>query len=744
MILYLAEKKILAEAIAEALPGTAKTSGGVIYKGDNVLTWLSGHLLTLKAPEDYDPNLKNWDISMLPIYFPNWGNKPRKGSEERIKQIGELIKQADMVVNCGDVDEEGQLLVDEMLRWFHYTGGCKRLDTANTTVPALQKALAHMKDNKEMENDGWSAYARQVSDMVFGINLTRYYTKKYNSLLTVGRVQTPTLGLVVNRDIQIESHKKIYYYNMDGNVDVSGQMFTIHFIPDNELPELTDGKFLSDVYLKEIAKILAGKALKYTVKKEKQKENPPLPFNLTELNNYCGKKWGYNPDDVMRITQSLRDDFSAITYNRSDCQYLSTEHYKEAPGTIRAVCKNLWMDNEMFDPGIRSKCFNDGNITAHFAIIPTEKDVDISKFSMQQRNVYEIICKYYLAQFMPPCVKERTTLTTTLILSGQTIGKLECSETAIMFPGYCTLLNPNFNKTVDEELDRDNDEEKKNLAQGLAQLTPSQYEGIIHDEKDFHIFQKVTKPPKRYTQTDLYDDMTRISKYVDDPEIKKLLLEKDKEKKGENGSIGTSATRADIIKKLIKTGFLEEQDKGKKKILISTKKGRAFYRMLPDSVKKADMTALWWVVQEDIKAGKEGYSALTDKVLETVTNVIKGVKIEAADADMSQFVTHADVKSLCQCPNCRGDIVKGKFGPYCRNKCGFVMSFVGGRKPTETEFISLCRGQRIMMKNLKKKTGGTFDAYVQAKGVEDFSYEKEGKTISGKKLQTEFTFPKRR
>lgn len=742
MVLYLAEKKILAEAIAEALPGIAKTSGGVIYKGDNVVTWLSGHLLTLKDPEDYNPNLKNWDISVLPIYFPNWENKPGKGNEERIKQIGELIKQADMVVNCGDVDEEGQLLVDEILRWFHYTGTCKRLDTANTTVPALRKALTRMKDNAEMENDGWSAYARQVSDKLFGINLTRYYTKKYNSLLTVGRVQTPTLGLVVNRDIQIESHKKTYYYNLDGDVDVSGQMFTIRYIPDKELPELTDGKFLSDAYLKELSNILVGKTLNYTVKKEKQKENPPLPFNLTELNNYCGKKWGYNPDDVMRITQSLRDDFSAITYNRSDCQYLSTEHYREAPGTIQAACKNLSMDDAQFDPGIRSRCFNDSNITAHFAIIPTETDVDLSKLSMQQRNVYEIICKYYLAQFMPSCIKEKTTLTTTLIVSGQNIGKLERTETEIVFPGYRALLNPN--KAGDDELDRDNDEEGNDLAQGLSQLTPGKCEGIIHNEKDFHISQKVTKPPKRYTQTDLYDDMTRISKYVDDPEIKKLLLEKDKEKKGENGSIGTSATRAEIIKKLIKNGFLEEQDKGKKKILISTKKGRAFYRMLPESVKKADMTALWWVVQEDIKVGKEEYSALTDKVLETVTDVIKGVKKEAADVDMSQFATGTDSKPLCKCPSCKGDIVKGKFGPYCKNKCGFAMSFVGGRKPTETEFISLCRGQRIMMKNLKKKTSGTFDAYVQAKGVEDYSYEKDGKTISGKRLKTEFIFPKRR
>lgn len=743
MVLYLAEKKVLAEAIAEALPGTANTSGGVIYKGENIVTWLSGHLLALKDPEDYNPDLKKWDISVLPIYFPNWENKLGKGNEERVKQIGALIKQADMVVNCGDVDEEGQLLVDEILRWFHYSGDCKRLDTANTTVPALRKALARMKDNAEMENDGWSAYARQVSDMLFGINLTRYYTKKYNSLLTVGRVQTPTLGLVVNRDLQIESHKKVFYYNLDGNTDLLGHSFTVRYVPNKEIPELTDGKFLSDAYLKELIGIFSGVVLNYTVKKEKQRESAPLPFNLTELNNYCGKKWGYNPDKVMRITQSLRDDFSAITYNRSDCQYLSSEHFAEAPGTIRAVCKNLSMDESKFDSGIRSRCFNDANITAHFAIIPTETEVDLSKLSAEQRNVYGIICKYYLAQFMPSCIKEKTTLSAPLLLQGRDIGKLERTEIEIVAHGYLSLLNPG--KEVFQELGQDNgDDEKTEPEQGLAGLAPGRYEGVIHEKKDFYITQKVTKPPKRYTQTDLYDDMTRISKYVDDPEIKKLLLEKDKEKKGENGSIGTSATRADIIQKLIKNGYLEEEDSGKKKILISTKKGRAFYQMLPDSVKKADMTALWWVVQEDIKAGRAEYSALTNKVLETVTEVITGTQKAAVDVDMSQFAAGLEVKTLCRCPNCKGDIVKGKFGPYCKRKCGFVISYIGGRKPTESEFVSLCSGKKIMMKKLKKKSGDTFDAFVQAKGTEDFSYEKDGKTISGKKLKTEFTFPKRR
>ncbi|MBE6035569.1 MAG: type IA DNA topoisomerase [Clostridiales bacterium] len=739
MVLYLAEKKVLAEAIAEALPGAAQSTGGVIYKGDNVITWLSGHLLALKDPEDYNPDFKKWDLSVLPLYFPNWENKPGKGNEERVKQIGELIKKADTIVNCGDVDEEGQLLVDEMLRWFNYNGVCKRLDTANTTIPALKKALSRMKDNSEMENDGYSAYARQVSDMLFGINLTRYYSKKYNALLTVGRVQTPTLGLVVNRDLQIESHKKVFYYTLNGMLTVADNRFSIKYTPEKDLPELTDGKFLSDVFLREIVTDFSGKTLSYTVKKERQKKSAPLPYNLTELNKDCGKKWGYNPDRVMRITQSLRDDFSAITYNRSDCQYLSTEHFREAPGTIKAACKNLSIDATQFDSSIKSRAFNDANITAHFAIIPTETDVDVAKLSTEQKNVYELICRQYLAQFMPQCVEEKTNIMTPLSLNGKSIGKFEGTETVIISPGYLAFLKPE--KAIEKKDDEDSAEDENAI--GLSNLNPGKYDGIISSEKDFRIDKKVTKPPQRYTQTDLYDDMTRISKYVDDPAIKRLLEEKDKDKKGENGSIGTSATRAEIITKLIKNGYLEEQDTGKKKILISTAKGRTFYKMLPESIKKADTTALWWVIQEDIKAGRKPYNALIEKVLETVTKVVNGSIAPSEDTDMSKLVQSND-KPLCKCPSCKGDIIKGKFGPYCKQKCGFVMGMVCGKKVNETEFVYLCQGKKVMMRGLKKKAGGTFDAYVQSKGIEEFSYEKDGTVYNGKRLKFDFTFPTRR
>lgn len=721
MRLFIAEKKVLGEAIAEALEGKANIKDSVIYKGNDVIVWCSGHLLTLREPESYNEKYKVWNMADLPIYFENWENAIPSENRARVKQIGELIKQADEVVNCGDIDEEGQLLVDEILRWFHYTGPCKRLDTANTTVDALKKALLHMKDNKECEADGWSAYAREVADITFGINFTRYFSKSYNAKLPVGRVMTPTLGLVVNRDKAIESHKKIYYYILNVISQLNGKKISLKFVPDKQLPELEEGKFLSDAFLKELASFVKGKTDTYTITKEKVKEPAPLPFNLTELNNYCGKKWGYNPDKVMKITQTLRDEHSAITYNRSDCQYLSTEHHKEAPGAISAICHNMQLPADKFDCSLVSRCFNDNNITAHFAIIPTNQKFDIGKLSEEQLNVYKAISQYYLIQFLPICEKEKTVVTAPVIMNGKQVGKIEASASKILKPGFRVLL-----KAEDQDKEQD---------VNVTELPEGKCEGIISDTE---IQKKETKPPQRYTQTSLFDDMTRISKYVDDPEIKKLLLEKDKEKKGENGSIGTSATRAEIIKKLIAVGYLEEIKDKKKMILVSTAKGRKFYDLLPDEIKKADTTAQWWVVQENIKNGQARYSDLTEGVVDLIRKVMTNFKV--TESDVSEFSFRAT--ELCKCPACGGSILKGKYGPYCSDKCGFRIVYAFGKKLTEKQIISLCSGKKTKITGIKKKNGNdTFDAYAIPDGIEDYQYKTEdGKNVAGKQLKLKMSF----
>ena len=208
MKLIIAEKPMLARAIADAIDGSAVKRETYTEKGDYTIISAFGHLLTLKDPEDYDMKFKKWSLDTLPIYFDNWEKKPGEGKEERLSQIGALMKEAECVINAGDPDDEGQYLIDEIIHWFDFKGPVYRLSTGDTTKAALKKALANMKDNKDFENSGWSAHARSVADMMVGYNFSRYFTliNPHIKMLTVGRVQTPTLGLVVTRDMAIENH----------------------------------------------------------------------------------------------------------------------------------------------------------------------------------------------------------------------------------------------------------------------------------------------------------------------------------------------------------------------------------------------------------------------------------------------------------------------------------------------------------------------------------------------------------
>lgn len=708
MILVIAEKPSLGKDIAAALPGTATTKDGCIYKGDYVVTWVFGHMLTFKAPEDYDEGYKAWNLEQLPIYFENWGQKigedPKKkapgqvSKKARVKQIGDLLKKADMVIHAGDPDEEGQLLVDELLRWFKYQGPVKRLDTGNTVLPAMQKALRNMKDNSLCLNDGYSAFGRALADFIVGINMSRYFSLTNNKLVSVGRVQTPTLGLVVARDLAIENHVKTVYYELFARLAIAGQTIESEFKTYKDNPALTDGKFLEKDYLERRRPEIQGKRFtNVKVTKKEEKESPPLPFNLVKLQSYCGAKWGYSPADVMAITQSLRENHKAITYNRSDCQYLSEEHYAEAPGVIAAAAGNLGYPVTNYDPKIKSRCFNSANITAHFAIIPTITKFDISKLTEKERNVYTIIAQYYLAQFLPPAVKEKTTLLVELP-SGES---LSATSTAVKNKGYLTLLKP----------------EKEDETTALSSLSEGVYAGNVTGTE---LREKETKPPKRYTKSTLNEDMTRIAKYVDDPEVKEILLRKDKDKKGENGSIGTSATRSAIIEILIKRGFLEER----KKVLISTPLGRELYRILPDEIKKADLTARWWAMQEDIKSGEKDYMYLVSSVYDTVCGIMKSEHSRMDVAAAAKAAGMKEAKVVGKCPKCGADVIEKEKLFGCSNReCGFALwkndKYLAslGKKMTVTLAKAFLSKGQALVKGLVGKSGNSFDAIVKV----DFS-----------------------
>ena len=682
--LIIAEKPELAKSIVNAIDGKLNKKEGYFEKGNYIVTWAYGHILRLKTPEEYDENNKNWEMKQLPIYFKNWGKIPIDKTKKQFNIIKKLINECDEIINAGDIDEEGQLLVDEIIQYCGFKGPIKRIQTSAFNEDYLKKALKNLELNSKYENWGKSANARAIADYMVGINLSRYFSLLNGTTLSVGRVQTPTLGLVVNRDLAIENHIKEKYY--DGYVDID--------INDNivkaKLEDKDNTTYKNKDELKIILDKFCNKNLKVNITKQIKDEYAPLPFNLTKLQSHISKKYKIKPDETLKITQDLREKYHAITYNRSDSQYLNEEHYKEAPKIIKQVLSNINLQLDLdYNNLPHSKCFDDSKVTAHHGIIPTLVDLDLYKMNEKEQKVYKEICMYYLIQFLEPINKEITYLET----EEQDGYKFKASSTKILDKGFKKYL------------DNDNNDNQETL---LSKLKEGLYNGII---KTNEIKEIETKPLARYTQASLIEDMTRISKYVDDPEIKEILKRKDKDKEGENGSIGTSATRASIIQNLLKRGYIkEEKDK-----IISTELGREYYKILPDEWKKADLTAKWWIIQEEIREGKANQNQLLDSILFEIKTLL-------ATEDVSKFKLKKDYKSnktiIGQCPICGKEIIESSKSFYCsgyKDGCQFsIWKIIAEKKLTKTNIMQLLeKGITTEIKGFKSKSGKQFNAKLQ-------------------------------
>jgi len=682
--LIIAEKPELAKSIVNAIDGKLNKNDGYFEKGNYVVTWAYGHILRLKTPEEYDKDNKSWDMKQLPIYFKNWGKIPIDKSRKQFNVIKKLINECDEIINAGDIDEEGQLLIDEIIEYCKFKGTVKRIQTSAFNEDYLKKALKNLEPNSKYETWGKSANARAIADYMVGINLSRYFSILNGTTLSVGRVQTPTLGLVVNRDLAIENHIKEIYYDGYSDIDINGN------IVKSKLEHKDNITFKNSEELKQILDSFLNRKLQVSIKKQIKNENAPLPFSLTKLQSHISKKYKIKPDETLKITQDLREKYHAITYNRSDSQYLNEEHYKEAPGVIKKVLSNLNLKlNLDYNNLPHSKCFDDSKVTAHHGIIPTAVDLNLSKMSEKEQKVYKEISLFYLIQFVEVVKKEVTYLET----EEQQGYKFKASSTKILDEGFKKYL------------DRSNNEDEESV---LSRIKDGQYSGTIikNDIKEIE-----TKPLARYTQASLIEDMTRISKYVDDPEIKEILKRKDKDKEGENGSIGTSATRASIIQNLIKRGYIkEEKDK-----VISTELGREYYKILPDEWKRADLTAKWWIIQEEIRDGKSEQDKLLDSILNDIKNIL-------STRDVSKFKLQKNYKNdktiVGQCPICGKDIIESTKSFYCsgfKDGCNFsIWKSIAGKKLTKTNIKQLLEnGITTEIKGFKSKSGKQFNAKLQ-------------------------------
>ncbi len=606
-MLYIAEKPELARAIVEALGGGEKRRGYYECGADRV-AWCFGHMLELCQPEDYDQAFKQWKVTDLPLFFVPWRKRTLAKSKEQFAVIVGLLKEADCVVHAGDPDPEGQLLVDEILDYVKYAGTVKRILINDNTPAVVKKALANLRHNADFAGLSQSALARQRGDFFYGINMPRLYTlaaqrEGFNSVLSVGRVQTPILGMIVRRDRDFaDPNNRSTYYAVRGTFSAGETQFTAsyHVKPDD--PQDDKGRLSDPAHSQAIADAIGGKIAVVKSHEVKPGETPPpLPYNLLQLQIDASRIHGFSPDKVKDITQTLREKHRLITYNRSDSQYLSEEQHADAPAVLATVAANMPEFSQEIadaDPARKSRAFDSSKVTAHHAIIPTQSRADVSALAEDERKVYRLIARAYLAQFLPPEKWEKST--TTLEVEGHIFIR---TAKRVIEPGWRSLY---AGEPSQKDEDSGDEEEACAITFAVGQKLPC---AAGQREK------KEAGPKPLYTMATLLGDLTRVAQYIRDESLRKSMVEKDKGKAGEHGGIGTPATRDVIIATLFDRGFIAYGKKGKTQTIVSTKTGQDFYDLLPDAAKFPDMTAVWHEQQRNIEHGNGTVNAFLDSLI---------------------------------------------------------------------------------------------------------------------------------
>jgi DNA topoisomerase III len=573
MRLYIAEKPSLGRAIANALPKPHKNQTGYIQCGNGeVVSWCIGHLLEQVEPDVYDEKYKQWRLTDLPILPNDWKLCPKKQTRSQLTVLKKLLKDADSIVHAGDPDREGQLLVDEVIHHLktpkYKIQNCQRLLISDLNLPAVQRALKQLKSNHDFVPLSSSALARSRADWLYGMNMTRAFTllgKKagFNSVLSVGRVQTPILGLVVARDNEISAFQPHDYFQVRARIQVENDALSAMWVPskaceqhcDNE-GRITNAKLADNV----VARILNQPAVLDNIQHNDKKFTPPLPFNLSSLQIEAARRYNLDAKVVLDICQQLYEKHKAITYPRSESRYLPVEHFSRRDHVLSAIkhsSDHMAQFIPQANPDKKGKAWNDKKVEAHHAIIPTEKSVSLSG---NDQKIYDLVAKQYLMQFF-----EDHTFTSSqydwLIAGGLFISKGK----VIQQMGWKCLEQHANEKIKDSE------------EQALPKLEKHTQGLCVNSER----LDKKTQPPKTFTMATLLAAMTGISRFVKNKDIKKILNETD--------GLGTEATRAGIIDLLFNRKYLAKTGKS----ISATAIGKALITMLPEHARLPDRTALW-------------------------------------------------------------------------------------------------------------------------------------------------------
>lgn len=647
MKVYIAEKPSLGKAIAAGLARTSPIvdRGREFQSGsDWTVCWAAGHIFRDEPPDFYiDAKFPGaprntlgtirWSLDHLPIQpglngWPDWELKLDNDKKGLFNTIEQFVKKADIVVNAGDVDREGQRLIDEILEELHCTKPIHRvLVTANDAV-TVDRALKDERNNTDFKDMSASARARSHADWYVGMNLSRLLTlvaqrTGYKGKLPYGRVQIPVLYLIVKRDLLIEHFKPVDYFAITADMQVATGRFKAKWKPHEGQAGLDEeGRLVDQNVARQLQALVKGQQGRIANYEDKEKsKGPPLPFSIDTMRILGIRKYGLTADEVTKVVQALYDA-KYVTYPRSDCAYLPTSQHGDAPRVLAAAQANLGLDTAIanqLDTSRRSKAWNDGKVTAHHGIIPTGERVDLSTLPTIQASIYREIALRYAAQFMPDM---RYRAVSALVdIKGQ---HFTATGSTVLSPGWKALYG---GAAADPEGKEGGEGEE-----GEGGLLPPMKSGEAAACQGLDVQSKKTTPPAHFTEDTLLEAMAAVHKYVEDERIREIFKRMfDAKKDGDEGAcgLGTAATRQTFVPKLVESGFLsKEKAKGKSKAvyLISTRAARAYIQALPRDLSAPDMTALWETALGEISEGRNTYEQFMGKLIAWVDAKMKQIQ----------------------------------------------------------------------------------------------------------------------
>ena len=668
----IAEKPSVAREIAAVLGANTKRDG--YYEGNGyAVTYTFGHLCTLKEPNDYKPYWKSWDLNNLPMLPERFETKVSKdsGIKKQFSIVKSLFDKADVVINCGDAGQEGELIQRWVLNQANYKGKVERLWISSLTTEAIKEGFNNLKPSSDYDNLYYAGFSRAIGDWLLGMNATRLYTVKhggYKQVLSVGRVQTPTLAMLVNRFKEIENFIPQPYWELQ-----TMYRNTLFSYEEGRFIKMEDGKKLAVIVKEHDFEIVS------TAKKAGNEYAPKL-FDLTGLQVYCNTKFGISADETLKIVQKLYEQ-KVVTYPRVDTTFLPNDVYPKAQGILKKLTNYAALTQPLQGKKLKKtkKVFDDSKVTDHHAIIPTGQQMNLQ---YNQQQVYDIIVRRFIAVFYPDCKVSNTT-----VIGKAEKVKFKTTGKEILEKGWRVVF------------------ETTNATSSNSEMLPT----FVKGEKGPHepsFLEKQTKPPNQFTEASLLRAMETAGKQVDDEELREIMKE--------NG-IGRPSTRANIIETLFRRKYIKRN----KKQVIPTITGIQLIDTIQNELlKSAELTGKWEKQLKDIEKGTFSAGSFIKQMKRMVDRLVFDVRSETIKANISSVnnkptVTNKKtVKKSTEitsekCPKCKnGRILKGKSAYGCsefKKTCDFVIPFkFEGKTISEKQYIRLLKkGSTVNLKGFK-------------------------------------------